>query len=255
MLRSLRNSLLAVAVVVYSGCAAVESHSGTLESQLTTGVRLAKLLKQRNDYIVWIGVPLNNPTRWQLAVAKGEHVIVDRKNVSLNDIKAFIVTYPSGVVVDQVFVSTISSLPPGVRGMDIQKGQQHDVLTDKDIHSGNQYVQVTFGPSTNKPDDPDCYSTSLRNISKHRLKIQKFGGYNVETSGTYSLNNIARRYYSEKEFKEWYGQQTDWLEPGAIATDHNNYGGRPVLWAYYCQTDDGKTFIAGSVLPEKRTQK
>jgi hypothetical protein len=249
VLRSLRNSFLAIAVLIFSGCATVESQSGTLESQLNTGLRLTKLLKQRNDYIVWIGVPLNKPTRWQRAVAKGELVIVDGKNVSLNEIKSFVVAYPSGSLVDGVFGPTMASLPPGVKGMDITKGQLRDVLTDSDIKAGNQYMRVTYGPSTNKPNDPNCYSTSLHNISKHRVKIQKFGGYNVTPSGTYILNNLARRYYSDKEFKEWYGQQTDWLEPGATATDHNNYGGRPVLWAYHCQSDDGKTFIAGAVLP------
>lgn len=40
----------------------------------------------------------------------------------------------------------------------------------------------------------------------------------------FKLNTVTGKYFTAEEFKEWYGQSGDWLEPGQSATDPNNYG-------------------------------
>ena len=57
------------------------------------------------------------------------------------------------------------------------------------------------------------------------------------------------KFYSDEEFREWYGlKNAQWILPNETATDPNNYGGRPVLWAYFGETEDGEPFVAGAIL-------
>jgi hypothetical protein len=63
------------------------------------------------------------------------------------------------------------------------------------------------------------------------------------------LSAVTGTFYSGCEFCEWYGLgDREWLGPGESACDPNNYGGPPMLWACYCQAEDGKEFVAGGVL-------
>ena len=85
------------------------------------------------------------------------------------------------------------------------------------------------------------------NVSGQPVRILRFGGYQQTRRG-WELSNVSRAFYSADEFREWYGLgRKEWLLPGGKATDTNNYGGRPILWVYYCESEDGTKFIAGSV--------
>lgn len=76
----------------------------------------------------------------------------------------------------------------------------------------------------------------------------RFGGYSPQEDG-WVLNNATGAFYTSDEFANWYGLcDAEWIVPGQTVIDRNNYGGRPTLWAYHCEFDDGTKFVAGQVL-------
>ncbi len=61
---------------------------------------------------------------------------------------------------------------------------------------------------------------------------------------------MARNFYSAGEFREWYSMgDREWIAPGESVTDTNNYGARPVLWAYWLETDNGEEFLFSRGVP------
>jgi hypothetical protein len=122
-----------------------------------------------------------------------------------------------------------------------------DRLTIADLQEGHSRIKVKFGKSTSEPDSRDNYSTTLTNVSGERIRVLKFGGYSKTKNG-FSLNTISSRFFTAEDFVDWYGQQGDWIEPGQSLTVHNNYGSRPCIWAYYCETEGGSKLIAGGVV-------
>ena len=97
-----------------------------------------------------------------------------------------------------------------------------------------------------------CYSnsgsTTLTNVSGQRLRVLRFAGY-VRTPLGWILHTVTGGFFSADEFREWYGLgEGEWIEADGSARDPNNYGGPPVLWAYYCLAEDGTEFVAGGVL-------
>lgn len=207
---------------------------------------IAKLLSQERDYQIFIGVPFNRPSQWTRAQRSGNELLVENESIDLAQIGAFIFAYQNGQIVD-CELGGLGWFPPGISGLDRAPGPpESDVLTERDLQEGRLYVEITYGKGA---ESKKHYSTAVLNKSPGRLRVTKFGGYTPVRLGTgYKLNTVTGKYYSAEEFREWYGQNSQWLEPGQSATDPNNYGGVPVLWAYYFETEDGHQFVAGEVL-------
>lgn len=73
-----------------------------------------------------------------------------------------------------------------------------------------------------------------------------FGGYR-KTGRYFQLSTITGHFFSAEDFRDWYGQPGEWIEPGRSVADPNNYGSPPCLWAYHCETEDGTKFLAGGI--------
>jgi hypothetical protein len=212
------------------------------------GRRLAVRMRQRSDYLVFLGVPPANPDRWAAASGlNGDAVVVEgHGEVPLAEVRLFVVAYPGGQLVD----CEMGDLPepPGVFDWGPEPVPDIDVLKAADLEEGRKYVHVSYGPSELRPRDRGHYSTTLTNVSGQRVRVLRFAGYKRTPLG-WVLHTVTGGFFSAEEFREWYGQgEREWLGPGESACDPNNYGGPPVLWAYYCQAEDGSEFIAGGVL-------
>jgi len=206
------------------------------------------LAKQRADYQILIGIPAEAPTEWASASqVTDQHVNVDgHGNIPLTTVRAFVVAYPNGQVVDAELCGL--PLPQKMTGLFPGKRIDLEVLQPEDWLEGDHYLRIKYGLSKLKPTDRNHYSTTLTNISKQKVKVLRFAGY-TKTRGGFQLNTVTGTFYSAQEFREWYGLgSSDWILPGESAADPNNYGGPPVLWAYYCEAEDGKHFIAGGIL-------
>lgn len=212
------------------------------------GQRLALLARQRPDYRILVGVPPTQPTSWGVASRVSEEAVTieGRGDISLAEVRAFIVAYPNGQMVDGELAGL--PVPAGLTGLNRGLWRDADRLQLGDLEEGQKYVEVRYGPSELNPKDRNRYSTTLKNVSRQKIRILKFAGY-ARTPEGWGINTVTGTFYSGLEFREWYGLGgKEWLEPGEAACDPNNYGGPPVLWAYYCQAEDGGEFVAGGVL-------
>jgi hypothetical protein len=210
--------------------------------------RLARLIVQRPDYLIFVGVPFATPKEWAPATRQSE----DSLNVQgygtfrVSDVRAFAVAYANGQLLDSEPCGL--PLPKTLDGLSPASQADSDVLRLDDLELGRVYIQITYEQSATHPRDRSYYATTLKNISTERIRVHRFAGY-TRSGDRWRLFTITRQFYSAHEFREWYGLgSSEWIEPGQVATDPNNYGSPPVLWAYYCESASGKQFVAGGVL-------
>lgn len=121
------------------------------------------------------------------------------------------------------------------------------LLTLKQLARGNQLIKVSYGAGEQQTDDRHYFSTTLENISSRKIRIDRFGGFKATEEG-WQLASVTGDFYTADQFREWYGQQAEWLLPGDTVCDTSNWGSPPVLWAYHGVTDTGEAFMAGQVL-------
>jgi hypothetical protein len=212
------------------------------------GYRLAVLAGQRSDYKMLVGVPPSKPVSWAVVsrVTDDSATVEGHGDIPLRQINAFVVSYPSGEIVDRELAGLLP--PTGMTGLVRGQRQHDDVLHSADLEVGSKYIKVEYGPSAKNPNKRGHYSTTLTNISGQRIKVLRFAGYSRTPDG-WKLGTVTGTFFSADQFREWYGLgEKEWLGPGESACDPNNYGGPPAFWAYYCQAEDGEEFIAGNGL-------
>jgi hypothetical protein len=210
--------------------------------------RLSRLIVQRPDYQIFVGVPFETPREWALATRQGEDSIQvpGYGTLRISGVRAFAVAYASGQLLDAEQCGL--PLPKGLSGLSSASLTDSDVLRLDDLESGRAYVQMVYGPCATRPRDRNYYATTLTNISTERIRVHRFAGYRKCREG-WKLFTVTGQFYSADEFREWYGLGSSvWIEPGQAVTDPNNYGSPPVLWAFYCESAFGKQFVAGTVL-------
>jgi len=210
-------------------------------------VRLGIYLKQNRKYQIFIGYPLANPREW-IRILNFNQTELSGKNgekFSLDDVSSFIVTYPSGEIIDGELV--LEPLPIGLFYIQSQERRKAEILIPTNLEAGNKLLKVIHKEVTERR--KGYYSTTLTNLSSEKIRVKKFAGYGYR-SGIYILNTITGGYFSQQHFQEWYGVDEDgWLKPGQMVTDPNNYGGRNGYWVYFCVTQSGEEFVAGALFP------
>ncbi len=209
------------------------------------GWRLHSHADQRGDYLMYIGTPPGNPIRWsRIRQLTNENAVTeDGSTVPLSAVVAFLVAYPNGQLLEIEGAERLP-LPRGIRGLEPKPVQRADRLRMGDLESGEAFARVHHTPTTQLPKRPGYYATTLSNVGIDRVRILKFAGYRKH--GEFW---VAANFYSDEEFRTWYGMGNQiWLPPGQQVVDPNNWGDPPVLWAYFGETGSGKSFIAGAVL-------
>ncbi len=210
--------------------------------------RLRAHANERDDFLMYVGVPLSNPTDWAAVSGMTEDSITVKGYGihPINEVKAFLVAYPNGQLVD--YQTHGLTLPKRFSGLTPSSKGEQDILQLADLGLGNRFLKIEYAPSQAKPNNPDHYSTTLTNISNEKIKVKRFAGYK-KTSRGWELSTVTNKFYSAQEFQEWYGlRNPQWILPGQSARDPNNYGSPPLLWAYYCESESGAQFVAGAIL-------
>ncbi len=208
-------------------------------------VRLRTYLKQNRNYQIFIGYPLANPREWIKILNFNQTELSGKsgEKFSLEDVSSFIITYPTGEILDGQLV--FDPLPIGVFYIQSSEIRKAEILIPTNLEAGNKLLKVIHEkkvPERRK----GYYSTTLINLYTEKIRVKKFAGYG-QRSGIYVLNTITGGYFSEQHFQEWYGVDEDgWLKPGQMVTDPNNYGGGNSYWVYFCVTESGKEFVAGA---------
>ncbi|MES2943384.1 MAG: hypothetical protein V4772_10990 [Pseudomonadota bacterium] len=112
------------------------------------------------------------------------------------------------------------------------------------LEKGSQYILARHGDYSVK-DDKKYYVTSLTNISSQPVRVRKFAGFN-HLQGSYLLANFTKAWFTAKDFSDWYGvSASGWIAPGQTVADTSNWGGSDDgFWAYWCESEDKKRFMA-----------
>ncbi|MBN1763700.1 MAG: hypothetical protein JW860_00435 [Sedimentisphaerales bacterium] len=210
--------------------------------------RFIAYFKQDRRYKFYIGYPLDTPEEWvEIKELDGEHVVtVEDNNIPLRRIRAFIVAYPNGEILDNK--NLFPPLPPDIHIVRTSEEAIEDLITLNDLEEGRQYIAITYSKSISHPKDRNYYTTFLKNISNESIRVIKFGGY-FKKNKSWKLGNFTKNFFTSEQFRNWYGlYEHEWIKPGQSVFDPNNWGGRPVIWAYFCETESGKQFIAGEIL-------
>ncbi len=171
-------------------------------------------------------------------------------SLALSDVRCFYVCTPVLNVLHTEWInkSEWDTLPPSILAQLKSRLATDTTLTLDRLESGQHFIEITYGPSDKPADESHSYySTSLKNISSRKIQITMFGGYRA-TPTSWQLASVTGDFYTDDDFKDWYGQKTQWLLPGEAVCDNANWGRPPVLWAYFGITDTGEAFVAGKVL-------
>jgi hypothetical protein len=196
---------------------------------------------------VWVGVPVDAPTAWEAATRAegGDLVLASGRRVARGDVRAWVVAYPGGELVEQH--GPPWNLPPGVvdpetspRAAGVERLPMHDV----DFTGAR--ASVVFGPSRDRR-RRYTYSTTVTNRTGVPLRVTRFAAFLIE-GDTLRLSTFTNAYFTAAQFIEWYGAPADgWIPPGGAATDANNYGGPRAAWVYFVAGEDGIEHAVGGL--------
>ena len=214
--------------------------------------RLCVYMRQRPDNRYFVRYTSDGEERWESVKEAKDKGFVAQDGRLLDDkaIKNFVAAYKSGEVFD--FPGGDAPLPPELHSIEMGVVDKNRLieLDEEVLKNGEQFVKVVYGTCEARPEDPTYYSTTIENISSHKVRVTKFAGFGG-TGFSYRLSTITGDYFTAENFVDWYGvADNGWIEPGKSVCDPNNYGGSiNVIWAYFCETDDGQPFVAGAKVP------
>jgi len=209
--------------------------------------RLDYYASEIGRYQLWVS-SVEGRAQWVEATAlRGRALdLVDGQSLPLDDVRAYAVMYPSGMMVDMEPRVT-RPLPPGATfPKGIRPPDQH-ILELSELEEGRQRVTVSFTRSGAHPRDPSYYTTTLTNTSQESVRVLRFGGY-ARTGSRYELNTITGGFFTAAYFRDWYAvpDPDGRIPPGGSVSDPNNYGGpKDSLWAYEFETESGERFWTG----------
>ena len=219
--------------------------------------RLLTRLREGREYRVFVRTDLDRNSPWMAVDSERDGVLglAAGRDMTIDRVRAFVVAYPSGEVLDAM--PGVRPLPEGVHWVgkpaEADLPSRREAPTEEEIRTGAAYMTLAFGPSVARPKNPTHYSTSLTNVSRERLRIVAFGAY-AKIKGAWALNTITEEMFTSRQFREWYGTRDEhgWVAPGEIVKDPNNYGSRSSLWAYFGETESGATFVVAGVPAETK---
>lgn len=210
-----------------------------------SGTQLDVYLNQRQDYLVFIGYPLDAPAKWRKVLRYDREIVcIEGEEIPVADISSYVVAYPNGEILN--WENALDPFPDGLLRPKEVAQRVEDVLDLKALSRDEKFIRISFGKSDSRPNDPNCYSTALRNVSNTKIRVLKFGGYR-RAGEQYILHTVTGDYFTAEQFQAWYAVDQDgWIKPGQEVSDPNNYGGRDSMWAFFCMKADGEQFVVGA---------
>jgi hypothetical protein len=159
--------------------------------------------------------------------------------VPLAAVQAYVVAYPGGTVVDQE-PRTSRRLPIGAHYLPDLPRVAH-LLTQRDFVRGREWIAVTFAPCAARPDDRRYHTTTLRNNGLDGVRVVRFGAYRADRM-VWRLDTITGGFFTESDFREWYGVPDGWIESRGWVSDLTAFSQPGTLWAYELETQGGDRF-------------
>lgn len=204
--------------------------------------RLSRYIRQQRPYHFYVTTHEGDPRTWLIAVPVDEKTLAleGGERISVHQVRSFLIGYPSGEILDSE--APFLPLPDGLHYIEEAEEPVVHFIESSDFRDGSQYVDIRFGEHPENAEYSFRYATWFTNKSAHKLRVLKFGAYAPE-GRKYRLHTISDTFFTAEQFRNWYGMDGEWIMPGETVCDPNNYGGSGCLWAYWCETSEGKQFI------------
>ena len=199
-----------------------------------------------DKYRFFVRLPDNH---WRRVKSLVENMLEteEGERIPYAEAEAILIVYPNGEIVAEA--GNVFSLPEGCRYLEHKK-HETDVLDMLRVEEGNRWLSIAFAKSpVGKKDGVTYFSTRITNVSQEPVRVYRFGGYN-NVSGKWTLFNGGGAFFDSDQFQSWYGlpEGEEWIRPGESVCDPSNYGGIPMIWAYYFETQSGKKMVAGGLI-------
>lgn len=106
-------------------------------------------------------------------------------------------------------------------------------------------VEIVHSLSPFIKNDSSLYTTQITNKGTSAFKVNRFTSYSKQFMNKLKSrpkhSNIIGGWFTDNDFRMWYGQNSEWVKPNGSVSDLRNYGGS-CFWLYEFQTDEGQVF-------------
>lgn len=180
-------------------------------------------------------------SEWEKVIDKTDNFyITDKGKVKKTNIKKYCVLYPSGEILNISHNSlNIPEEAYWIADNDIADFKE---FSESEVTLNSNDVCINMKESKNP--QSAYYTTEIKNNLNVRIFPIAFGDY-IKKDKKYLLNNVINTVYSDIQFKNWYNCKNEYLAPGEIVFDPNNYGDNDSYWIYIFQTENGEIIKAG----------
>ncbi|BBB68765.1 hypothetical protein UNDYM_4512 [Undibacterium sp. YM2] len=228
-----------------------------------TAQRLLSIYEAHPDYSIFIPTTTDGELQWaKVKQIEDGWVSLDDNCASkfavnvkvssqLHGVQSFYVCNSYGELKEAEGISDIlaASLPFGVHRQFVPANIIKTSLAVSELVNGVKFLNISFARSKFTQDGETRYVIVLRNISKEKIRVLRFGSYTLQDK-LWKLKSATGNFSSDFQFREKYGGRAEWLEPEEQVSYSGNTEEPVVLWAYHCETEGGDKFIAGKILRE-----
>jgi hypothetical protein len=157
----------------------------------------------------------------------------------------YVVAYSNGEILDNR--ANTFDIPPNTYYIEILERKSKPELMppcNKDSRVSIQNEPSAYPRQGN-------YCTRIQNIGNLPFKIRRFAAF-AKTSffGKYRLNTISNTWFTEKQFRNWFNQKTEWIMPNTEVADQDNYGSGNGFWVFEIEFPNGEIVIVKAKLPK-----
>jgi hypothetical protein len=142
-----------------------------------------------------------------------------------------------------MFAMALKARSTGVRP--IVENTIFAVVEKAELKAGKAVLEIRHRQQAADRGKP-YYASSVTNRSTERIRIDRFGTY-IQKGQTLVLHSLTGGFLSAQQFREWYGMDEEWIEPGQTVTDTNSHSNLGVYWVYFGVSQSGKEFVSGAV--------
>ncbi len=199
---------------------------------------------------IYVGWPLEEPKEWKEVKTYDRErlVLVGGGSVPAVEVRSYLLVYPNREVLTGANV--FYPLPAVVTLLEPRDGLRPPIPLDPEqMKYGGTLCQVSNSAFRRDPQGKAIYATTLKNLSKQRIRIEKFIAVR-QVNGVYLASTVSGSYYTAEQFTAWYAVPADgWIPAGGSVADESNYGSGDGLWAYFGRTEEGRPFIVTCPVP------
>ena len=181
---------------------------------------------------------------WKKIVDKSDRFfITDKGKVKKTNIKKYCVLYPSGEILN--ISHNLLNIPEGAYWV-----EDNDILDFKELSESEVALNsndVLINMKKSKYPQSGYFITEIKNNLNIKIFPIAFGGY-IKRDEKYILDNVINTVYSDIQFKNWYNCKNEYLSPGEIVSDPNNYGDNDCYWIYIFKTESGDIIKVGKYI-------